>query len=113
MGMLPRRLGLIKNDWLSVIWALGTDGKEPARVELTQECQSRPSLLLTPCFSASRETELFTAAAFPDQTKILLENASMFQNMPLNVLVFGAAVRSNIQAELLSPQSKTTAHCAI
>lgn len=25
--MLPRRLSLIKNDWLSVIWALGTDGR--------------------------------------------------------------------------------------
>lgn len=25
--MLPRRLSLIKNDWLSVIWVLGTDGR--------------------------------------------------------------------------------------
>lgn len=38
---------------------------------------------------------LFTTAAFPDQAEKLLENTSMFKNMPLNIIVSGASVRSN------------------
>lgn len=71
------------------------------------------SPLLTLCFSARRLTELFTAAAFPDQIEILLENTSMFKNMPLNTTVSGASVRSNFRRELLSPPDKTTAQSAV
>lgn len=66
-------------------------------MELSQECQSWPSLCLRswPYASAQdRQTELFTAAAFPDQAEKLLENTSMFKNMPLNIIVSGAHVRS-------------------
>lgn len=66
-------------------------------MELSQECQSWPSLCLRswPYASAQdRQTELFTVAAFPDQAEKLLENTSMFKNMPLNIIVSGAHVRS-------------------
>ncbi len=101
MGILPRRLSLIKKRLAFSNSGLGHRWKEPARVELSQ---GMPIMAVSPSPSPDpllqckdRRTKLFTAAAFPDQTEILLENTSMFKNMPLNVLVSGASVRSNFR----------------
>lgn len=114
--MWPRRLSLIKNNWLSVIQAMGTDGRRLHEWSWVRNAiHGHLSVSHSWPFDSVQDgqTKLFTAAAFLDQTQILLENTSMFKNRPLNVLVSGASVRSNFRGELLSPLSKTTAECTI